>query len=318
VDFPTERMGAARTLRAVDGVSVTLERGRVLGLVGESGCGKSVTALSIIGLCPAPGRVTAGSVVFEGKDITRAGEPGFRALRGSRIGFVFQEPMAALNPVFTIGDQIAESLVVHRRVPKADAWKRAIALLDAVRIPKAADRVHDYPHQLSGGQRQRVLLAAALACDPPLLIADEPTTALDVTVQAEVLDLLRATQAARGLAILFISHDLAVVSSIADRIAVMYAGRIVEEGPAADVISTPMHPYTRGLLASRPGASPGSRLLAIPGVVPDMAAPPPGCAFAPRCPDHTEACDRRPPDAIDTTPGRSVRCVLYEGGAACR
>jgi oligopeptide/dipeptide ABC transporter ATP-binding protein len=311
-------MGAVRPLRAVDGVGFTIDRGQVLGLVGESGSGKSVTALSLIGLCPAPGRITAGSVVFEGKDIARVGESGLRALRGSRIGFVFQEPMTSLNPVFTVGDQIVESLVIHKRLPKVEAAKRAIALLDAVRIPKAAERARDYPHELSGGQRQRVLIAAALACDPPLLIADEPTTALDVTVQAEVLDLLRSTQADRGLAMLFISHDLAVVSSVANRIAVMYAGRIVEEGPAAEVIAHPLHPYTRGLLASRPGGAPGTRLQAIPGVVPDMTAPPPGCAFAPRCAERTEACDQRPPAVTDVSPGRAVRCVLYEGSAACR
>ena len=226
--------------------------------------------------------------------------------------------MSALNPVFTVGDQIAESLVVHRRLSKPEARKRAVALLDAVRIPNAAARARDYPHQLSGGQRQRALIAAALACDPPLLVADEPTTALDVTVQAEVLDLLRATQAERGLAVLLISHDLAVVAGLADRIAVMYAGHIVEEGPAAEVVTSPLHPYTRGLLASRPGETPGTRLRAIPGVVPDLTALPPGCPFAPRCEERTEACDQQMPAAVDAAPGRLVRCLLHERGPACR
>jgi oligopeptide/dipeptide ABC transporter ATP-binding protein len=224
--------------------------------------------------------------------------------------------MSALNPVFTVGEQIAESLVVHRRLSTLDARTRAIALLDAVRVPNAAARAGDYPHQLSGGQRQRALIAAALACDPPLLVADEPTTALDVTVQAEVLDLLRAMRAERGLAVLLISHDLAVVAGLADRIAVMYAGHLVEEGPAAEVVAHPLHPYTRGLLASRPGGAPGARLRAIPGVVPDLTALPLGCPFAPRCAERTDACETAVPPVVDVAPRRAVRCVLYGRGAA--
>jgi oligopeptide/dipeptide ABC transporter ATP-binding protein len=277
-----------------------------------------MTALSVVGLCPPPGRVTGGTIEFEGRDLSRLDEGALRQVRGARIGFVFQEPMSALNPVFTIGDQIAESLIVHRRLSKAAALQRAVALLKAVRIPDAAARARDYPHQLSGGQRQRALLAAALACDPPLLVADEPTTALDVTVQAEVLDLLRATRRERGLSVLLITHDLSVVAGLADRVAVMYAGRIVEEGPARQVVEHPLHPYTRGLLASLPGSNPGERLRAIPGAVPDPAALPAGCAFAPRCADRIGECEHKRPEPFEVTEGRHVRCLLYDGADRCR
>ena len=300
-----------RPLRAVDGVSFHIDRGETLGLVGESGCGKSVTALSIIRLVQPPGRVTAGTVRFEGRDLAMLSERELQRVRGARIGFVFQEPMTALNPVFTIGDQIAESLIVHRLCTAAEARARAVTLLEAVRIPDAARRVHDYPHQLSGGMRQRALIAAAIACQPSLLIADEPTTALDVTIQAEILDVLREMRERLGLALLLITHDLGVVAQLADRVAVMYAGRIVEQGPARDVLAAPAHPYTRGLMASLPGKTPGARLRVIPGTVPDMAALPPGCAFAPRCGDRFARCDTRPPDAVAVGPGREARCYLY-------
>ncbi|MDO8834382.1 MAG: ABC transporter ATP-binding protein, partial [Vicinamibacterales bacterium] len=280
-----------------------------------SGCGKSMTAMSILGLVPPPGRVTAGTAEFEGRDLLRLREHDRRAVRGARIGFVFQEPATALNPAFTVGNQIAETLVVHRQASWADAHRRAVALLDAVRIPQAAARALDYPHQLSGGQRQRVLIAAALACSPSLLIADEPTTALDVTIQAEVLDLLRAMREQFQLALLVISHDLGVVSALADRVSVMYAGRIVEDGPARAVLSAPRHPYTRGLLASVPGVTAGGRLHAIAGSVPDMAALPGGCAFAPRCPDRRAECDAGRPEPTTLAPARSVRCFVH-GGAS--
>jgi oligopeptide/dipeptide ABC transporter ATP-binding protein len=314
-EFVIERGGARRVIRAVDGVSLQIARGETVGLVGESGSGKSVTARSIIRLVPPPGRIVSGSIVFEGRDLAHLDEGDLRHVRGARIGFVFQEPMTALNPVFTIGDQIAEALIVHGVVRGAAARARAIELLDAVRMPDPSQRAHDYPHQLSGGMRQRALIAAAIACEPSLLIADEPTTALDVTIQAEILDLLGAMRDRFGLSLLLITHDLGVVARLADRVAVMYAGRIIEEGSMRDVLAAPRHPYTRGLLASLPGTTPGSRLQAIPGTVPDLAALPPGCAFAPRCRDRFDACDARRPDAITVGPGHSARCFLYGGTA---
>jgi oligopeptide/dipeptide ABC transporter ATP-binding protein len=314
-DFVVERGGRRAAVRAVDGVCLRIGHGETLGLVGESGSGKSMTALSIVGLVPPPGRVTGGTVIFEGQDLAALGERSLRRVRGARIGFVFQEPMTALNPVFTIGDQIAETLVVHGRAAGSAARARAIALLDAVRIPDPARCASDYPHQLSGGMRQRALIAAAIACEPPLVIADEPTTALDVTIQAEILDLLADMRERFGLSLLLITHDLGVVARLADRVAVMYAGRIVEEGAAEEVLRAPLHPYTRGLLESRPGTVPGSRLQAIPGAVPDLAALPTGCAFAPRCAERARECDVRPPDATGAGPGREVRCVRRAGAA---
>jgi oligopeptide/dipeptide ABC transporter ATP-binding protein len=310
-EFVIERGGARHIIRAVDGVSFHIRRGETVGLVGESGSGKSVTARSIIRLVSHPGRIAGGSIVFEGRDLAHLNEGELRHVRGARIGFVFQEPMTALNPVFTIGDQIAEALIVHRVARGAAARARAVELLDAVRMPDPSRRARDYPHQLSGGMRQRALIAAAIACQPSLLIADEPTTALDVTIQAEILDLLGSMRDRFGLSLLLITHDLGVVARLADRVAVMYAGRIIEEGAMRDVLAAPQHPYTRGLLASLPGTTPGSRLLAIPGTVPDLAALPPGCAFAPRCSRRFGACDGRPPAAITVSPGHSARCFLH-------
>jgi oligopeptide/dipeptide ABC transporter ATP-binding protein len=312
-EFVSETDGVRRVIRAADGVDFQIGRGEILALAGESGSGKSATGLSLVGLLPTPGRVTSGRIVFEGRDLRGLDERGMRRVRGARIGVVFQEPMTALNPAFTIGSQIAEALEVHGVARGAAARARAVELLDAVRIPEPARRAADFPHQLSGGMRQRVLIAAAIACRPPLLIADEPTTALDATIQAEILDLLDAMRRESGLSVLLITHDLGVVARVADRVAVMYAGRIIETAPTRAVLESPAHPYTRGLLASVPGRVPGARLDAIPGAVPDLAALPEGCAFAPRCAERFEACDRARPVASDVSPGHAARCHLYGG-----
>ena len=314
-EFVIERGGVPRAVRVVDDVSFAIGRGEVLALAGESGSGKSVTALSILRLVPPEGRISAGSIRFEGRELLSLDERELRRVRGARIGFVFQEPMTALNPVFTVGGQIAEALEVHGVAKGAAARARAVELLDAVRIPEPARRARDFPHQLSGGMRQRVLIAAAIACRPSLVIADEPTTALDATVQADILDLLGAMREEFGLSLLLITHDLGIVARLADRAAVMYAGRIVEIGPAREVLASPHHPYTRGLLASLPGSVPGARLEAIPGTVPDLAMLPPGCAFAPRCPDRFSACDASRPGPVAVSPGHSARCFLH-GGAS--
>jgi oligopeptide/dipeptide ABC transporter ATP-binding protein len=298
-------------IAAVDDVGFDIQPGETLGLVGESGSGKSVTALSILRLVQPPGRITGGSIRFRDRDLLALSEPEMRRVRGADISLIFQEPMTALNPVLTVGAQIAEALTVHGRATRAAARVRAVELLEAVRLPDPAARARDYPHQLSGGMRQRVLIAIALACQPALLIADEPTTALDVTIQAEVLDLLREMKTRFGLSLLLITHDLGVVAETADRVAVMYAGRIVEDAPTRSLFRAPQHPYTRGLLASIPGATPGRRLQAIDGTVPDPAALPPGCAFAPRCPDRFEPCDTEPPRPFPAgAADHHARCYL--------
>jgi oligopeptide/dipeptide ABC transporter ATP-binding protein len=303
--IPGGREGAA-----VDGVSFEVGRGETLGIVGESGSGKSVTALSIVGLVLPPGRITNGRIELEGRNLLDLDEPAMQRIRGRRIGFIFQEPMIALNPVYTIGFQIAETLAVHDLARGEAAKKRAIELLAAVRIPDPARRAREYPHELSGGLRQRAMIALALAAEPALVIADEPTTALDVTVQAEILDLLRDLQRAFHLSLLLITHDLGVVAGMADRVAVMYAGRIVEQAPVGDLLTSPAHPYTRGLLGSIP-VDPGTRLPAIPGTVPVLGHLPPGCAFAPRCPNRFEPCDRQPPGVTTVGPSHTARCYLY-------
>ena len=296
---------------AVDDVSFEIRQGETLGLVGESGSGKSVTAFSIINLLPSPGRVTAGRVWFRGRDLLGLPEQEMRAVRGAGIGFVFQEPTTALNPVMRVGAQIAESLMVHGLATGRDARARAIDLLRAMRIPNPEKRVDDYPHQLSGGMRQRVMIAAAVACRPPLIIADEPTTALDVTVQAQILDLLRGLRREFDVSLLLITHDLGVIAETADRVAVMYAGRIVEEGPVRDVFARPLHPYTEALLASIPGAAgSGSRLQAIDGVVPNLADLPPGCTFAPRCPQRMAVCTAAIPAMVEIEAAHATRCYL--------
>ncbi|MSO55756.1 MAG: ABC transporter ATP-binding protein [Acidobacteria bacterium] len=312
-DLTTTFKLAAGTVKAVDHVSLELRRGETLGLVGESGCGKSMTALSILRLVQPPGQTLGGPIAFNGRyDLLELPEREMRRIRGAEIGFIFQEPMTALDPVYTVGYQIAEAMLVHGKATRAEARRKAIELLEAVRIPDPERRLRDYPHQLSGGMRQRVLIAIALACQPLLLIADEPTTALDVTIQAEILGLLHEMKEKFHLALLLITHDLGVVSGHADRVAVMYAGRIVEEGSVREVFRSPKHPYTRGLLASIPGGAPGGRLQAIEGAVPNLANLPGGCAFEPRCPDRFDACPTAPPPAYELGPARTVRCYLYD------
>ena len=300
-----------RFVPAVIDVSFQLRKGETLSLVGESGSGKSLTAFSILGLVPPPGRVAHGAIVYKGRDLRRLPEREMQRVRGAEIALVFQEPMTALNPVFTIGHQIEETLLVHGVATRRTARDKAIELLDAVRVPDAARRVREYPHQLSGGLRQRALIALSLACSPDVLIADEPTTALDVTIQAQILELLRDLQQRLGLSLLLITHDLGVVARMADRVAVMYAGRIVEEAPVADLFASPRHPYTRGLLGSIPGGAPGTLLTAIPGTVPAPGELPPGCCFTPRCPSRFEPCPTAHPGITDFGGGRTVKCYLH-------
>jgi peptide/nickel transport system ATP-binding protein len=295
--------------RVVDDVSFELAAGETLGLVGESGCGKTVTALSILGLLPARvGRVATGAITFDGRDLTSLSAAELRRVRGAEIAMIFQEPMTSLNPAYTIGDQIGEAVRVHEGAGRADARRRAVELLERVGIPDAARRVRDYPHQFSGGMRQRVMIAMALACDPRVLIADEPTTALDVTVQAQILELLRELQQERRMAIMLVTHDLGVVAETCDRVVVMYAGQVVEEAPAAGLFSRPRHPYTEGLLGSLPQfGAPGAPLRVIPGQVPPPNGMPPGCRFAPRCAYAEPECNTAPVELVahDT---RQARC----------
>jgi oligopeptide/dipeptide ABC transporter ATP-binding protein len=307
---------ASGPVPAVDDISFEIRQGETLGLVGESGSGKSVTAFSIMRLVQPPGRVRSGEIRFRGRDLLQLTERQMCDVRGADISLIFQEPMTALNPVFTIGDQLQEALLVHRKANRRDAESRAIELLEAVRIPAAASRARDYPHQLSGGMRQRVLIAMAIACRPALVIADEPTTALDVTIQAQILDLLREMKSLFNLSLLLITHDLGVIAETADHVAVMYAGRIVEFGPVREIFRDPKHPYTRGLLASLPTGKPGTRLSAIEGTVPVLGALPPGCAFNPRCPDRFDRCTTAPPPDYDVGPGRTAKCYLNDPAAS--
>jgi len=300
----------AGTVRAVDSVDLSVARGETVALVGESGSGKSVTAYSVLRLLPrGQGAITGGSIRFDGTELTTLPEAAMRALRGNRISMIFQEPLSALNPVLSIGWQIAEAIRLHRPAGRREAWARAVDLLAQVGIPSPAQRVHDHPHQLSGGMRQRAVIAIALACEPDLLIADEPTTALDVTTQAQILDLLRTLQAERGMGLLLITHDLGVVAEVADRAAVMYAGRVVEQAPVRTLFDAPSHPYTEGLLASLAieHLRPGTRLPEIAGTVPSLLHMPPGCAFAPRCGRAQAACHELRPALSQPGPHR-VAC----------
>ena len=298
-------------LRAVDGVSFSIERGEVLGLVGESGCGKSVTSLSIMRLVPPPGRVAAGRVLFEGEDLLAKDAEAMRRVRGARIAMVFQEPMTSLNPVFSIGDQIASAILAHSGAGRREAWQRTVEMLDLVQIPSPRQRARDFPHQLSGGLRQRAMIAMALGSGPALLIADEPTTALDVTIQAQILDLLRRLQAERGMAVLLITHDLGVVAELCHRVAVIYGGRIVEMAPVTSLFAHPLHPYTRGLLQCLPHPSRfGQPLASIEGVPPDLRQRSAGCRFAPRCSYAVAACRRDEPTLEEREPGHFVACPV--------
>src|SRR5690349_18779461 len=302
-------------VRAVDGVSFSVAPGETLAVVGESGCGKSVTSLSILRLIASPpGRIVSGRVLFEGRDLLTLSEDEMRAVRGDRISMIFQEPMTSLNPALTVGRQIAESLVLHRHLSEQDAMGKAVQMLRKVHMPEAERRLRQYPHELSGGMRQRVMIAMALACGPKRLIADEPTTALDVTIQAQILELMRELKSETGASIILITHDLGVVAEMADRVVVMYAGRKVEEARVNELFAHPRHPYTRGLLGSMPHlgdsvrGQDGKRLVEIPGVVPSLKEDQPGCLFAPRCPNATARCTAELPQLMAHGPGHWTAC----------
>jgi len=323
-DLSTRFPGAGSEVRAVDRVSFHVDEGETLGLVGESGCGKSVAALSLVRLVPPPGRIVSGRIVYKGRDLMSLPERAMRRVRGREIALVFQEPSTALNPVFTVGYQIAEGLIVHGMMKKKEALREAARLMDVVRIPDAARRATEYPHQMSGGMRQRVMIAMALACRPALLVADEPTTALDVTIQAEILDLLRGLKRDFQLSLILITHNLGVIAETADRVAVMYAGRIVEQAGTRDLFASPKHPYTAGLLRSIPrlgeaGAGEGGRkkrLATIDGSVPDLQRLPAGCAFHPRCPDVMRECREETPSLLPIgAAGRDVACYKHHDTA---
>ena len=308
-EFPVKK----GIVRAVEDVSFDVDQGEILAIVGESGSGKSVTSLSIMGLLAEPGHVAGGSLEFEGKDLATLAEKQYRELRGNDMAMIFQEPMTSLNPVYRVGNQIVEAIRTHEKVSKAEAKDRAVDLLRKVGIPSPEARINDYPHQMSGGMRQRVMIAMALACNPKLLIADEPTTALDVTIQAQILDLLRRLRDDTGMAVLLITHDLGVVSETADRVVVMYCGQVVEEAEVRTLFDHPMHPYTLGLLKSIPRLEDddSKRLYMIKGMVPNPLEMPPGCHFSDRCDSCMDICRTKVPELVDVD-GHKVRCFLYE------
>jgi oligopeptide/dipeptide ABC transporter ATP-binding protein len=302
-----------RVVRAVNDVSLTLRAGETLGIVGESGSGKSTLALTILRLLPPAARIVQGEINFEGEDLLKKSDAEMRHIRGKRIAMILQDPMASLNPLFTIGDQVAEPMRVHERASRGSAWARAKELLRAVRISAPDTRVGEYPHQMSGGMRQRIVGAIAISCEPALLIADEPTTSLDVTIQAQYLNLLRDLQRTHHLALIFITHNLGIVAKMCDQVAVMYAGRMVESGPVRQIFNAPGHPYTEALLQSIPRlADSRQRLTAIDGQPPDLAAPPVGCAFHPRCPKALDRCRAEEPPGVPVAPGQTARCWLGE------
>jgi oligopeptide/dipeptide ABC transporter ATP-binding protein len=311
-----------RVVRAVDEVSLRLDAGETLGIVGESGSGKSTLALTLMRVLPPAARIIGGRIMFEGEDLVQKPETEMQEIRGKRIAMVLQDPMASLNPLFTIGDQVAEPIRVHEGVSRATAWNRARELLKAVRIPSPEARVRQYPHEMSGGMRQRIVGAIGIACEPRLLIADEPTTSLDLTIQAQYLNLLRDLQRQHGLALIFITHNLGIVAKMCDQLAVMYAGRLVESGPVSRVFNAPAHPYTKALLNSIPRmGDPDQRLVAIDGQPPNLADLPAGCAFAPRCQQAMARCRDAAPPVFVPEEGRVARCWLNEslpGGADLR
>ncbi|MBU8545374.1 MULTISPECIES: ABC transporter ATP-binding protein [Roseomonadaceae] len=317
VGLRTEFRIGGRWHPAVRDLSLTLMRDETLALVGESGCGKSVTALSVMGLVQPPfGRVAAGQILLDGRDLAGLSDQALESVRGDRMAMIFQEPMTSLNPVMTVGDQVAEALRIHRGMDRKAARARALELFEEVKIPSAAQRLDEYPHQFSGGMRQRVMIAIALACEPAVLLADEPTTALDVTIQAQVLGLLADLRSRFGMAVLFITHNLGVVAQIADRVAVMYAGEIVEQGPVEAIFAKPQHPYTRALFSAIPRLDqPGQALSAIPGRVPPLDAMPAGCRFAPRCPMAQAGCEREQVLA-EVAPAHAARCHVATGALA--
>lgn len=309
VNLQTHFFTDAGVMPSVDGVSFTVDAGETVGIVGESGCGKSVTAMSILRLIPEPpGRIVGGQIWFEGQDLVRLPMRELRKVRGNAISMIFQEPMTSLNPVYTVGDQIMEAILLHQRVDEDEARSIAVEMLRKVGIPAPEQRVDEYPHQLSGGMKQRVMIAMALSCKPRLLIADEPTTALDVTIQAQILELLKSLQAEEGMGIMLITHDLGVVAETTDKVVVLYAGRLAETAPTADLFARPTHPYTRGLLRSLPDrAAPGARLPTIEGMVPSPLDFPTGCRFRSRCGLATAACAEPPPEHT-VGPGHAVWC----------
>ena len=302
----------AGLVKAVNDVSFDVEKGKTLGIVGESGCGKSMTSLSIMRLIEKPGQIEGGEILLEGKDIVKMSEDEMRKIRGGEIAMIFQEPMTSLNPVFTVGQQIMEALMLHTDMDKAKAKERAIEMLKMVKIPLAEKRFNEYPHQLSGGMRQRVMIAMALSCNPKLLICDEPTTALDVTIQAQILDLINELKEKLGTSIMMITHDLGVIAEVADDVMVMYAGKIVEYGKADDIFESPKHPYTNGLMQCIPKLTDEdhTRLSVIPGMVPSFDQMPKGCAFCPRCSEAKKICEERMPELIKAD-GQMVRCFKY-------
>ncbi|WP_413730609.1 ABC transporter ATP-binding protein [Sodalis sp. RH22] len=316
-DLRVELRGRQGSVTALDGISLTLAAGETLAVVGESGCGKSLTALALMGLLPTPpAHLSGGEIRFEGQNLVALGERRMRQLRGNRLAMIFQDPMSSLNPVKTVGDQLGEVLRVHLGLSRREAWRRGVALLEQVHIPDPARRMDEYPHRLSGGMAQRVMIAMAIACKPAVLIADEPTTALDVTIQAQILALLRELQADTGMALMLITHDLGVVAAMAQRVAVMYAGKIVEEAPVLELFDYPLHPYTQGLLRATPTPGrPDERLVDIPGRVPALAELPAGCAFAARCRQATPACALQRPELTPLRPAHRAACLVAQAQA---
>jgi len=304
--------------KAVDGVDFVVGRGETIGIVGESGCGKSVSALSILRLIPdPPGKIAGGEVLFEGVDLLRISDSEMREIRGNKISMIFQEPMTCLNPVFTIGDQIAETIILHQKLNRKEAWDKSVEMLRLVQIPEAEARVHEHPHKLSGGMRQRAMIAMALSCRPKLLIADEPTTALDVTIQAQILDLMLKLKEEMGTAIILITHNLGLIAEMARRVIVMYTGKVVEEADVEELFENPFHPYTQGLLQSTPWIGKKmetgrKQLQEIPGIVPSLFDLPPGCNFAPRCNKASKICRGENPELTEIAPGHRVRCWMKQ------